>query len=71
MSGGDFLVEKILISLQLHSLREDFANDPASTLKAVAAMGYGENFVRLPLTTMEEANEMKLLSLMREAGLKV
>lgn len=33
-------MEKILISLQIHSLREDFANDPASTLKAVAAMGY-------------------------------
>ena len=29
-----------MISLQMHSLREDFANDPASTLKAVAAMGY-------------------------------
>lgn len=33
-------MEKIFISLQMHSLREDFTNDPAGTLKAVAAMGY-------------------------------
>ena len=45
--------------------------NPIPVKAAMAAMGYGENFLRLPLTPMEEANEMKLLALMREAGLKV
>lgn len=45
--------------------------NPIPAKAACAAMGYGENFVRLPLTTMEEANEKKLLALMREAGLNV
>ncbi len=45
--------------------------NPIPVKAAMAAMGFGENFLRLPLTPMEEANEMKLLSLMREAGLKV
>ena len=69
MKGESFILEKILISLQLHSLREDFANDPAATLKAVAAMGYGENYLRLPLTPMEEANWTKLAAIMRERGI--
>ena len=34
-------------------------------------MGFCENYLRLPLTPMEEANERKLLDLMRKAGLKV
>ena len=45
--------------------------NPIPVKAAMAAMGYGENFLRLPLTTMEEANEKKLLSLMREAGINV
>lgn len=45
--------------------------NPIPVKAACAAMGYGKNFVRLPLTAMEENNEQKLLSLMREAGLKV
>ena len=36
---------------------------------AVAAMGYCENYLRLPLTTMEPEHEEKLLSLMREENL--
>ena len=32
-------------------------------------MGYGENYVRLPLTVMEAANEAKLRALMREQNL--
>lgn len=45
--------------------------NPIPVKAATAAMGYGENFVRLPLTTMEEANEKKLLGLMRAAGINV
>ncbi len=45
--------------------------NPIPVKAACAAMGYGENYLRLPLTTMEEANEKKLLSLMREAGINV
>ncbi len=45
--------------------------NPIPVKAATAAMGYGENFLRLPLTPMEEANEKKLLSLMREAGINV
>ncbi len=45
--------------------------NPIPVKAATAAMGYGKNFLRLPLTTMEEANEKKLLALMREAGINV
>ena len=45
--------------------------NPIPVKAACAAMGYGENYLRLPLTTMEEANEKKLISLMREAGINV
>ena len=39
--------------------------NPIPVKAAMAAMGWGENFVRLPLTTMEPQNEAKLLDLMR------
>lgn len=45
--------------------------NPIPVKAATAAMGYGKNFLRLPLTPMEEANEKKLLALMREAGINV
>ncbi len=45
--------------------------NPIPVKAACAAMGYGKNYLRLPLTTMEEANEKKLLALMREAGINV
>jgi dihydrodipicolinate synthase/N-acetylneuraminate lyase len=35
----------------------------------MAAMGFGENFLRLPLTTMEPEHEAKLLNIMRGHGL--
>lgn len=38
---------------------------------AVAAMGFGENYLRLPLTQMEKGNEEKMFALMREQGLDV
>lgn len=43
--------------------------NPIPAKAAVSAMGYGENYVRLPLTLMEKANEEKLLSLMKEQNL--
>lgn len=39
--------------------------NPIPVKAAVAAMGYCENYLRLPLTTMEPAHEAKLLELMR------
>ena len=43
--------------------------NPIPVKAAMAAMGYGENSLRLPLTPMETAHEEKLLGLMREQGL--
>lgn len=43
--------------------------NPIPVKAAVAAMGYGENYLRLPLTPMEPANEEKLLGLMKEQNL--
>lgn len=43
--------------------------NPIPAKAAVSAMGYCENYVRLPLTTMEPENEKKLLSLMKEQNL--
>ena len=43
--------------------------NPIPAKAAVAAMGYCENRVRLPLTVMEEQNEAKLLSLMKQQNL--
>jgi 4-hydroxy-tetrahydrodipicolinate synthase len=43
--------------------------NPIPVKAAMAAMGFCENSLRLPLTTMESANEEKLIALMREQGL--
>ncbi len=43
--------------------------NPIPVKAAVSAMGYCENYLRLPLTTMEKAHEEKLLSLMKEQNL--
>jgi 4-hydroxy-tetrahydrodipicolinate synthase len=45
--------------------------NPIPVKAAMAAMGYCENYVRLPLTVMEDAHEEKLLARMREQGLNV
>ena len=45
--------------------------NPIPIKAAMAALGFGENSLRLPLTVMEESNERVLLDLMRKAGLKV
>ena len=43
--------------------------NPIPVKAAVAAMGYCENYLRLPLTPMEPDHEAKLLSLMKEQNL--
>ena len=45
--------------------------NPIPVKAAMAAMGYCEDYLRLPLTSMEAHNKEKLLSLMRKAGLSV
>ncbi len=45
--------------------------NPIPAKAATAAMGYGENYVRLPLVTMEETARQHLLSCMREVGVEV
>ena len=45
--------------------------NPIPVKAAAAAMGYGENYVRLPLVTMEETARQHLLECMREVGVKV
>ena len=62
-------------ALQLHYLPMIHALfsevNPIPVKAAMAAMGYCENHLRLPLTPMEAANEAHLLDLMRKEGLKV
>ena len=45
--------------------------NPIPVKAAMAAMGFCENYLRLPLTPMEDANREKLLGFMREQGLNV
>jgi len=45
--------------------------NPIPAKAAAAAMGYGENYVRLPLVPMEKAHEETLLACMRDAGVCV
>lgn len=45
--------------------------NPIPAKAAASAMGFGANYLRSPLTTMEEVNREKLLQLMRKEGLKV
>ena len=42
---------------------------PIPVKAAMAKMGFGENYLRLPLTPMEPQNEEKLFALMRQQGL--
>ena len=45
--------------------------NPIPVKCAVSHMGFGENYLRLPLTPMEKANEEKLVALMKAAGVKL
>lgn len=44
--------------------------NPIPVKAAMSAMGYCDNYLRLPLTPMEDANEQRLLTDMHEAGIK-
>lgn len=43
--------------------------NPIPVKAATAKMGYGEDVLRLPLTTMEDKNKAKLFELMKKAGI--
>ena len=43
--------------------------NPIPVKAAMSAMGWGENYLRLPLTPMEEAHAEKLYAIMRQQGL--
>ena len=43
--------------------------NPIPVKAAVSAMGYGENYLRLPLTPMEDSNKEVLMKLMKEQNL--
>ena len=45
--------------------------NPIPVKAAMAAMGFCEDYVRLPLTPLEDAHRQTLLALMREQGLDV
>jgi len=45
--------------------------NPIPAKAAAAAMGYGENYVRLPLVPMEQEHEQTLLACMRAVGVNV
>lgn len=45
--------------------------NPIPVKAAMAAMGFCDNYVRLPLTVMEDAHRENMLKLMREQGLDV
>lgn len=62
---------KIQLDL-LHLINALFSEvNPIPVKAAMAAMGFCKDVLRLPLTSMEDQNKVKLLQLMREAGLKV
>ena len=44
--------------------------NPIPVKAAMAHMGYGENYLRLPLTPMEPENEAVLLQEMRAQGIQ-
>lgn len=45
--------------------------NPIPVKAAMAAMGYCEDYLRLPLTSMEEANKQKLITCMKDAGINI
>ncbi|MBE6568191.1 MAG: 4-hydroxy-tetrahydrodipicolinate synthase, partial [Ruminococcaceae bacterium] len=45
--------------------------NPIPVKAAMAAMGYCEDYLRLPLTPMEDNTRANLLDAMREVGIRV
>ena len=70
-----FMRGEVAKSMQLQSKYLSLINalfcevNPIPVKAAMSAMGYCENYLRLPLTPMEEANEAKLISIMKSHGI--
>ena len=45
--------------------------NPIPVKAATAAMGYGENYLRLPLTPMDEAKAENMYGLMKDCGINL
>ena len=45
--------------------------NPIPVKAATAAMGYGENYLRLPLTPMDEAKKENMFRLMKDCGINI
>ncbi len=45
--------------------------NPIPVKAATAAMGYGENYLRLPLTPMDEAKKQNMFKLMKDCGIEI
>lgn len=45
--------------------------NPIPVKAATAAMGYGENYLRLPLTPMDEAKKQNMFNLMKNCGIEI
>ena len=61
------------LQLQLLTLMNQLMieTNPIPVKAACAAIGFGQNLLRLPLVPMEDGNRRKLLQLMRDLGLEV
>jgi len=70
--SGD-VVGSAKLQFELHALIDALFCEvnPVPVKAAMAAMGFCDNYLRLPLTTMDEAKRENMLMLMREQGLKV
>lgn len=70
--NGDVCGARDLQLDMLHLVNALFSEvNPIPVKAAMAAMGFCENTLRLPLTPMEEKNKEALLNLMRQHGLNV
>lgn len=45
--------------------------NPIPVKAATAAMGYGENYLRLPLTPMDEAKKQNMFRIMKDCGIEI
>ena len=69
---GDYAGAMELQAKYLPLIRSLFCEvNPIPVKAAMAAMGFCENYVRLPLTTMEEAHYNTMLQRMRDVGISV
>ena len=69
---GDYTTAMALQTKYLNLIHALFCEvNPIPAKAAMAAMGFCDNYVRLPLVPMEESNRQKLLQYMRELGVNV